>query len=256
MKLVYLKTGQQAYLKEQIGDRFIVNRINVYIDYYGDQEREVEIEGEDEIVNEVFKNPPKEKIDAEIIELKAKKKAIEEEIKTLQNSKSKLNIEVSQITKTKVDSEKFIINRSDILKAKELVLFPKDTVMPIIRKSEDKSMRGLKVAFDISISTGEERAWGYKLYYDYNDTYSQYLCEKYGILIDPTQEEIDEVIIKRLNELTFSDYNISLVPDDYLSEKLLDIKKNYLEDKRIKDKTLKEAQIEKLKKEIEKLQEQ
>lgn len=255
MKTVYLKNGQQAYLKEQIGDRFIVNKISVYVDYYGDNEREVEIEGDDEIVNEVFDNPPKQKIDSEITELEAKKKSIEEEIKNLKNDKSKLSIEVAQITRTKVDSEKFIINRSDILKAKELVLFPKDRVMPIIRKAEDKSMRGLKVAFDISISTGEERAWGYKLYYDYDDTYSNYLCEKYGILIDPTQEEIDKMIVKRLNELEFTDYNISLVPDNYLSEKLLVVKNNYLEDKKAKDKISKEAQIEKLKKELEKLQE-
>ena len=34
MKTVYLKNGQQAYLKEQIGERFIINRINYYVDYY------------------------------------------------------------------------------------------------------------------------------------------------------------------------------------------------------------------------------
>lgn len=60
----------------------------------------------------------------------------------------------------KVDAEKFVINRSDILKAKSLALFPKDSVMPIIRKSEDKSMRGLRVTLDISIADGKERSWG------------------------------------------------------------------------------------------------
>lgn len=101
MKTVYLKNGQQAYLKEQIGERFIINRIN-YVDYYdGDNEREVEIEGDDEIVNEIFENPPKAKIDSEITELEAKKKSIEEAISKLNNDKSKLSIEVAQISRTK-----------------------------------------------------------------------------------------------------------------------------------------------------------
>ena len=251
MKLVYLKNGQQAYLKEQIGERFIINRINYYI---GDDEREVEITGDDEIVNEVFENPPKAKIDSEITKLEEKKKSIEAEISKLNNDKSRLSIEVSQISKTKVDSDKFIINRSDILNAKSLALFPKNMVMPYIRKSEDKSMRGLKVISEISIADGSERSWGYKLYYDYNDSYGEYLCEKYGILIDPTQEEIDDVIVKRLSELEFSEYQISCVDDKYLSEKLLAKKNVYLEDKRAKDKAKKEAEIEKLKQELLRLQ--
>lgn len=256
MKTVYLKNGQQAYLKEQIGERFIINRINYYVDYYdGDNEREVEIEGDDEIVNEIFENPPKAKIDSEITELESKKKSIEEAISKLNNDKSKLSLEVAQISRTKVDAEKFVINRSDILKAKSLALFPKDSVMPIIKKSEDKSMRGLRVTLDISIADGKERSWGYKLYYDYNDHYSQYLCEKYGILIDPTQEEIDAVIVKRLSELKFSEHQIACVEDRYLSEKLLINKNAYLEDKKAKDKASKEAEIKKLKQELLRLQE-
>lgn len=255
MKTVYLKNGQQAYLKEQIGDRFIVNRINYYIDYDSlGNERECEIEQDDEIVNEVFDSPPTQKIDSEIKELESKKKIIEEEIKTLNNNKSKLNFEVSQILKTKVDSEKFIINRSDILNAKTLALFPKNKIMPIIRDSENKSMRGLRVALDISISDGKERSWGYKLYYDYNDNYSEYLCEKHGILINPTQQEIDNVIFKRLSKIEFSDYQIASIDDKYLSEKLLERKSIYLATEREKQKNSKEIEIEKLKRELEKLQ--
>ncbi len=136
-----------------------------------------------------------------------------------------------------------------------MALFPKNMVMPYIRKSEDKSMRGLKVISEISIADGSERSWGYKLYYDYNDSYGEYLCEKYGILIDPTQEEIDAVIVKRLSELKFSEHQIACVEDRYLSEKLLSEKNAYLEEKKAKDKASKEAQIEKLKQELLKLQE-
>lgn len=251
MKTVYLKNGQLAILKEKIGDRFIINRINTYMDY---DNQVLEFEGDDEIVYEIYENKPTAKIDSEILELNTKKKTLEEEILNLRNDKSKLSIEVSQISKTKVDSENFIINRSDILKAKSLALFPKDSVMPLIRNSEDRSMRGLKVIFEISIADGKEKSWGYKLYHDYNDTFSRYLCEKYGILINPTQEEIDAVIVKRLSELEFSEYQIASVDDKYLSEKLLSVKNTYLEDKKAKDKALKEAQIEKLKQELKKLE--
>ena len=153
MKTVYLRNGQQANLVEQIGERFVIQRIMTYENYdpeYGTHD--VEIEGDQEVVSEVFENPPKQKIDSEILELETKKKSIESEIQNLKNDRSKLTLEVNSIQRTKVDSERFIINRSDIMKAKEIVLFPKDRVMPIVKKAEDKSMRGLKVIFEIAIA--------------------------------------------------------------------------------------------------------
>ena len=246
MERVYLKNGQECYLNEKIGNRFIISKIYIYDEY--------ESIGDEEIVNEIFINPPKEKINSEISELELKKKTIQSEISILNGDRNKLKSEVLTLTKTKIDSEKFVINRSDILKAKELVLFPKDKVMPIVRKSEDKSFRGLKVVIDISIADGKERVWGYKLYYDYNDSYSEYLCDKFGILINPTQKEIDDVIEKRLAQIEFSDYSISVVPDEYLSIDLLNRKNLYLENERITKQQSKERQIEKLKKELENLQ--
>lgn len=255
MKTVYLKNGQQANLIEQIGERFVVQRIMTYENY--DQEygtHDVEIEGDEEVVSEIFDNPPKQKIDSEISELEAKKKLIQEEIKILQNDKSKLNIEVSQISRTQIDSERFIINRSDIMKAKEIALFPKDRVMPIMRSSEDKSMRGLKVSFEISISDGKERAWGYKLYHEYNDHYSQFLCEKYGILVDPTQEEIDETIVKRLTELKFSDRDIAFTDDKYLNPDQIKTKSSYLANEKQKLIEANKKQIADLKEKIDRLE--
>lgn len=256
MKTVYLKNGQQANLIEKIGNKFIVQRIMTYENYdYEGSAYPCEVEGNEEVVNEIFDNPPKDKIDSQILELEAKKKIIESEIQELNTEKRKLSFEISQLGTTKINSEKFIINRSDILNAKTLALFPKNRILPILHDKEKKSLRGLKVTLSVEISTGKQNAWGYQLYEDYNSS-SDYLCEKYGILINPTQEEIDEVIIKRLSEFEFDSRQIASVDDKYLSEKLLTIKSTYLEDKKAKDKAQKESQIEKLKQELLKLQQQ
>jgi len=255
MKTVYLKNGQQANLVEQIGNRFVVQRIMTYENYdneYGSHD--VEIEGDEEVVNEIFENPPKQKIDSEITELESKKKTIQEEIQTLKNDKSKLTLEVNSIQRTQIDSERFIINRSDIMKAKEIVLFPKDRVMPIVRSSEDKSMRGLKVSFEIAISDGKERAWGYKLYHEYNDHYSQFLCEKYGILVDPTQEQIDETIVKRLTYLKFDDRQIAYTDDKYLTSEQIKTKETYLATEKQKSIESNKKQIADLKEKIDRLE--
>jgi len=254
MKTVYLKNGQQANLIEEIGNRFVVQRIMTYENY--DHEGGAypcEVEGNEEVVNEIFDNPPKDKIDSQILELEAKKKIIESEIQYLQTDKRKLSFEISQLGTTKVNSEKFIINRSDILNAKTLALFPKNRVLPILHDKEKKSLRGLKVTLSVEISTGKQNAWGYQLYENY-DSSSDYLCEKYGILINPTQEEIDEVIIKRLSEFEFDSRQISYVDDKYLSDKHIGIKKAYLENEKAKKIADNRSQIARLKEQLERLE--
>lgn len=254
MRTVYLKNGQQANLIEQIGDRFVVQRIMTYENYdYEGSAYPCEIEGNEEVVSEIFENPPKHKINAEIISLEEKKKNIESEINALKNEKSKLNIEVANATRTKIDSERFIINRSDLLKADTLALFEKNRIMPMIKEKDVKSFRGLKVILEIEVSTGKERCWGYKLYEDYNSS-GDFLCEKYGILINPTQEEIDVVIKKRLVEFEWEDRQLCNVDDKYLSERQIEVKNIYLENEKQKSLVQKRNQIESLKKQLEQLE--
>lgn len=254
MKTVYLKNGQQANLIEQIGERFVVQRIMTYENYdYEGNSYPCEVESNEEVVREIFENPPKQKIDSEIIELESKKKTIQEDIKTLQNDRSKLTLEINSIQRTKIDHEKFIINRSDLLNAKTVALFTERSVMPIVRDKENKSMRGLKITLEISIADGKERAWGYRLYEDYESS-SDFLCPKYGILINPTQEELDEIISKRLREIKFDDRQISYVDDKYLSEKQIETKKTYLECQKQNDLTRKRNEIQRLKEQLDKLE--
>lgn len=253
MKKVYLKNGQEAFLKEQIGDRFIINTVSIYQGAEGSPE--IELVGDDELVNEVFEHPPTEKISQEVLELKDEKRRIDFELTLLKEEKAILDKELKEMVQTQINSNKFILNRTDLLNAKELVLFPKDLVMPIIKRGQEESMRGLKLVLDIVLATGMQRAWGYRLYYDNNSSNSLYLCEKYGILIDPTPEEVDLVIMKRLTELKFTDQAISQVPDKFLTEKLLDIKNDFLKTRNKVATEAKLAQIKRLEQELQKLQE-
>lgn len=245
MELVFLSNGQACYLKEKIGSKYIVNKVFEYEDEEnGWQEIQ---DANDIVVDAVFNKPPIEKIDAEIKELQLKKNETLSEISELESKKRTVKNEVDQITKTQISNSKFIINRSDLLNAKSLALFVKDRPMPKIMDSSNKSFRGLKVSLTVEISTGIERSWGYQLYYDYDGS-SDYLCEKYGILINPTQEEIDATIVKRLNEFEFSDYWMKNVPDNYLSEAQKKNKTEYFESEKAKE-------VEKLKKQLQETEE-
>lgn len=243
MNIVYLLNGQACYFKEKIGDKFIVNKIYQYeVD-----EGVLEIEDKNDIVvDTIFEKPPVEKIDAEIKNLQALQKQISNDVSLLNKKKRNLQSEIENIQKTQISNEKFIINRTELLKANSLALFPKDKPMPILMDKKE-SFYGLKLAIEIKISDGIERQWGYKLFYDDSGYMgSEYLCEKYGVLINPTQEDIDATIKKRLQEFQFTDYWLCTVPDKYLTDEIKQKKSKYLVDKKAKEIVDLENQLETL----------
>lgn len=250
MELVFLSNGQACYLKEKIGSKYIVNKVFEYEDEENGWQEVQDVN--DIVVDAVFYKPPIEKIDAEIKELQLKKKQTLSEITELESKRQTVKNEVEQITKTQVSNSKFIINRSDLINAKTLALFMKDRPLPKLMDSSNKSFRGLKVLLTVEILTGLERSWGYSLYYDYDGS-SDYLCEKYGILINPTQEEIDDIIVKRLSEFKFSDYWMNGVDDKYLTAEQLKKKNEYLESKRVKEKEKLEKELSEIQKKISNL---
>jgi len=219
MELVYLSNGQACYLKEQIGNKYVVTKIFEYEDQeYGWQEIE---DTNDILVDAVFKNKPIQKIDDEIKTLQAKKKEELNNISVLEKQKKTLEYEIDKITKTQITNGKFIVNRTELLNATTLALFVKDRIMPITLTNTEKSFRGLKLSLTIELSSGIERSWGYNLYYENIYEGGDYLCEKYGILINPTQDEIDATIRKRILEFKFSDYWLKTVDDKYLTPDLI-----------------------------------
>lgn len=124
--------------------------------------------------------------------------------------------------------------------------------MPKVFDSKDKRFAGLKVSMETTVGSSEERYWGYKLYFDEFYSSGDFLCPKYGILINPTENEIEETIKKRLLEFKFDDYKIARIEDKYLTPSQIEIKNAYLVNERLKEKEKLDKQLveieEKLKK--------
>lgn len=227
MSLVYLANGQMSYLKEQIGNKYIVNKIftmndddcNPY-DHNGDYYWGTEIvDPNDTIVDKIFLKPPVAKLDKTIKDLQAQKKQIKQEIEQINADKNRILKEMDSIAKTKIDAENFIIDRSDLLNAKKIVVFRENTIDPLIFNKSDKKRQGFRLQLSIDVVNGEEESWYYILAHD--DWGASYrICKKYGYLINPTQEEIDETARQRVKELQFRDWDIERADDKYLTADL------------------------------------
>lgn len=221
----YLKTGQEVIIDTQTETEVFVRPIMIIEDY----ENNFEYEGEIIKVkpNEIFDKPPIAKINQEItekiVELGNIKKIIIETNKEL----SKLNYDITQTKKTQINNEKFIINRSELLTAKTIVLFPSGKIEPMRLESGNFSnFRGLKLSLSIDIYNGEESSWGYKLYFDSGYNVSEHLSKENGFLINPTEEEIMEICFKRQTIKKFDDWIIKRTDDKYLtSENIMEKQK-------------------------------
>lgn len=244
MELIYLANGQACYLKEKLGEKYIVNKIYEQEHYYGEDSEMVEFVDEtDIVVDAIFKTPPIPKFSEEVTQLIKTKKELQNSISSLTLEKSKLSREVEILTKTKISNNSFILNKTELINAKKLALFPKDRVMPKVLSNREKRFSGLKVSMEVKISSYEERYWGYALTYDGGYSYGDFLCPKYGILIDPTDEEIEETIKKRLIEIEFSESEIASVDDKYLTPSQIGVKNSYITNKKLKEKEKLQKQL-------------
>lgn len=250
-QIYFLEDGQACYLKEKLGEKYLVNKV---LSVYRDEDDMEEIVSKDAIVVDViYRHPPTGKIDEEVTRLNGVKKEALREIERLCVTKDKLAYEIETMKRTAISNEKFIINKTDILKAKELVFFEKDAVMPIRRLASDKDFRGMSVSFEIKLSETGERAWGYKMNYDSSGYSGRFLCPKHGILIDPAEQEVEETIKKRVLEFEFSDYEIARADDKYLTSPLIAKKNEYLKIRNEQSISALKSKIEKAQKELDEL---
>lgn len=242
----YLETGQELIIEHQNESIAFCRVITI-------DERENEYCGQIIKVNltELFDNPPIEKVNKDVQELNMKLKEICDEISEKKKELFSLKQEVAKTTKTQIDNQKFIINRSELLNANSLVLFPQRRIEPFIIKNEDhyNRLRELKIQLFISLSSGEERSWGYKIYHESSD-YSEYLDEKYGYLINPTDEDIKSHSIMRQSVIKFDDDVIKRTPDNLLSEENLLRKSEILKEIKENEKKKLEDELEKTKKRL------
>ncbi len=256
-QLVYLENGQAAYLKEKIGSRFIVNKVYTYTESSGPDnggdDREIEVEDpQDIVVDQVFEKPPTAKIAQEVKYLLAQESKLKVDIQLLKSAQKEEKYALDRINRTQIDQNRFIINRTELINAKTLVLFPKDRVMPLTLKSEG-SFRGLRLFIEVKILTGEENSWGYYIYKNGDNSYSHSLCSKYGILINPTEEQIEEVIKKRVLEFEFSKSIIAYTEDKYLTPTLIEVKRVFLKNENTVKKERMGKDIKELQEKLEEL---
>jgi hypothetical protein len=212
----YLKTGQEIVIEAQTETEVFVRPIMIIEDY----ENNFEYEGEIIKVkpNEIFDKPPIEKINSEVKEKINELYKISDAIIATNKELSKINYELAQAKKTQISNEKFIINRSELLNAKTLVLFPSGRIEPMRLESGNFSnFRGLMISLSVSVYNGEESSWGYKLYFDSGYNVSEHLSKENGFLINPTEEEIMEICFKRQNVSKFDDWTIKRTDDKYLT---------------------------------------
>lgn len=239
MSLVYLPNGEMCNLVGEFGDKYIINKIYQVRDEYGEiidyaddtNELLVPIIYKEQPISKfgdqvkVFKDQIKD-LHSEKLDLDNQKKLIKKEISDLER-------EVNKLTATKITKNKFIVNLTELLNAKKIVVFIDLKIMPVIYLSTDKNFNQLKLSINIEVGSGIERSWVYKIYYE-DGGYSSgdYICPKYKYLINPTDEEVDAIIRERVSKTDFNDHQIISTDSKYLTDELIAFKNNYITNKK------------------------
>ena len=241
----YLRNGEEVILHQILPQKkgFIIERMYKYFDY--DDNETFEPCGTKECVEEVFSKTPIEKKQQDLVDITEQINAKREELAMIQRSVLDYERDVSNLKSTKTDLKNHIINRSELLSAKRLTVFCGYT--PYDLKVGNKG--GISLYYSIELNNGSISAWAYKIYEDGYTTAHESINEKYGILVDATDEEILEIgkqIVKDAKDIRDWDLK-NKIPEEYLTEELK-LRKKLLLQKEAKE------EIESLKKDIERKQ--
>jgi hypothetical protein len=239
IKTVYLKDGTKAALVAQTDKGYVVDPIEVYRNYMSEDEESEEYEetsGKVKLVDAVYAVAPKDVIEEEYKQILQK---VEEQEKLLIEKRSELSKakhELSQIERQKTDLSKMIINRTEIVNAKRLIVWIKGRIAP--RIMDVKSSLKLTVSYSISryAGAGEEKCWAYSAWSDYDgdkawSTYSEYFDPTYGIKADLTDEEILEITHNRqMNDIKeFDNWEIERCDEKWLTHQNIERKRSIIE---------------------------
>ena len=222
MKTVYLNDGQEAKLVRKIDETtFIVSPVMVFEDYDGN---ETEGFSADFVVGQVFEKPPLKKKSDDLLSIE---KALDErrkDIATADKSLREARLELEAIKRQKTDLEKLIINKGELREAKRLTIFSDGGYTPI---HISKDINDVKFSLYISANDGKLTCWHYKLTFN-NWSHSTNFDEKIGILIDKSDEEIHQIaenrVVENAEKIKKYPHTLNLIPDEYLTPELLEIK--------------------------------
>ena len=245
-KTAYLRNGEVVKLHDTLdANEFIIERMYVYSDYEGNEDSEPC--GVREVVNEIFMKPPIEKKHDDLIKIIEKTEAKNKELAEVENQIRIAKNELRQSENFKTDLQKQIINRRELLGAKRLTVF---SGFKAYNLEETEEKRSLKLSYSLNLWEGKFDAWVYQVFSDGDSGCSNHVNQKYGILINATDDEILEIgkqIVKDAGEIR--DWDLKNMSDEYLTDELRAKKEEMLKNE-------KENKLKSLKEEIEKKQQE
>jgi hypothetical protein len=253
MNIVYLKDGTKANLVTKTEMGYVVDPFRSYHDYETKDEYE-EPSGSIMLVDKVFESAPKEVVEEEYKQIRAK---VEEQEKLLQEKMSEFNrakIELSQTQTAKTNAAKMIINRSELKAAKRLTIWIKDQIAP--RIMDVKNSLKLTISYDISQYQSTEKCWSYSCWSDTEErwsSYSEYFDSEYGIKADLTDEEIMAITLERQRKNVFDSHCIMRTDDKWLTPENLEKSNDMQEKRKQRDLIDAENELVKIQEKIDKL---
>lgn len=231
MEIVFLEDGRQANLIAKTDKGYVVDPISKYEDYEGEEEYE-EPSGKVLQVAKVFKVAPVDIINEEY---KAIIQKVEEQEKILSEKRqelSKAKHELSQIEKQKTDLAKMIINRTELVSAKRLIVWIKGRIAP--RIMDVKNSLKLTISYTVSRYQAEEKCWAYGTWSDYDgdkawSTYGEYFDPEYGIKADLTDEEVLQITHERQTKNEYDSYELRRTDSKWLTQENIEKRAEYVE---------------------------
>ena len=230
-EIVYLEQGQEAYLVEQFGDKFLVDPIYTTFDYEGEECIEAM---SSIVVNKIYSKPPVRKIQEEYDNIYQKLDKKKVELGVIENDVRIADLELSEIKSKKCQLDRMIFDRSELMSAKRITIFTNGYNPVDIGKNVQKNM---KLSFEYGVCDGSERAWNYQYYEEHHYGSGDYIDSKYGFLINKTDDEIIEITKKRICELEgkrHDTWKLKFAEDKYLNDELKEKKNSIVKEERAK----------------------
>lgn len=256
-KLIYLPSGQQAELINELpNNQYLVDPLMSFQDPQTGEWYDVP--SGVRIVNQVFENPPVEKISEKIRALNLQMKNAQEELKQLSNERHNIATQLRQLKTEVTDISKWRIDLKQFRECKSFAFFVEDRIAPVVIGDAKKLFggRSFKVFWSVDMHNGKVATWvsSVEIERDYNDSTTHKLDEEYPFMFDISDEELISITKDRSDKLDLNKLHYTSksggVPEQFMTER---VKRHFEEEKeaaRVRQIEAKRAQIEKLQKEL------
>jgi DNA-binding transcriptional regulator GbsR (MarR family) len=258
--LIYLSNGQQAELINELPEgKFLVDPIYSYQDEHTNEWFDLPSNGY-QIVDNVFKNAPIEKLTEEIKDLNSKIDVAQNELQEAFKERNKITGDIRTLKNQLTDMSKSRIELKQFRECKMFAFFVKDIITPVVIGEPNKIFHGraFKIMWSVDMMNGKVRNWISSMEIDtgnnHNYTDTHVLDEEYPFMFDISDDELAQITKNRSDNMDFSKLHWwnknGKVPEQYQTDRL----KKYFEAQATESKKkwidTTKAQIAKLQKEL------